>query len=318
MAVSFLLPWLIVFPLQTGNSLLLFQTWTSSLFVSTSNFIIPVIIYFKCVQFRSQYNVDRQLSDKQIDLLTRIHARSTTLVKHLGRKRNEAEQTLQGLFNPVVNIIEPSFGVEAVHVVPPVIVEEASEAMTPQKLNLIINENVPDPDREDIDAGRLNPLQASFVSRLATSLARSATRVQQRNRNRSAESIEIGVISSQDLPRINIATPTIVESVPFPNVSNPNESQLTIKDNRGSNFSLLDVPALGVFEDSSDEENGEAARNARLARLKTLPTHPNFKSPAFRSVPKWMPIRGFHMAWIVLIVTSIVTFGNIIINLIPQ
>ncbi|KAI8912601.1 hypothetical protein EDD86DRAFT_178635, partial [Gorgonomyces haynaldii] len=50
--VSYVLPWIVAIPLQTNTFLLPFQTWTSLIFVSCANFIIPVIIYFKCLFFR--------------------------------------------------------------------------------------------------------------------------------------------------------------------------------------------------------------------------------------------------------------------------
>lgn len=59
--ISYILPILICIPLQNGLWLLPFQTWTSILFVSTANFIIPVIIYFKCLFFRRGYNENRSI-----------------------------------------------------------------------------------------------------------------------------------------------------------------------------------------------------------------------------------------------------------------
>ena len=79
-------------PLQTGNLIQPFQTWTSNIFVSTSNFIIPVIIYFQCVEFRKAYNQDRSiLTAKQLEILKAIHSKSSSLVNHLGRRKNELE-----------------------------------------------------------------------------------------------------------------------------------------------------------------------------------------------------------------------------------
>ncbi|KAI8897852.1 hypothetical protein BC833DRAFT_620853 [Globomyces pollinis-pini] len=54
-----------------------------------------------------------------------------------------------------------------------------------------------------------------------------------------------------------------------------------------------------------------------ISTASTLPAIKDWKVPAFRTVPKWVPfIQGIHVAWVVLIVTSVVTVGNIIISLI--
>ncbi|KAJ3346454.1 hypothetical protein HDU91_007038 [Kappamyces sp. JEL0680] len=345
--VSFVLPWLVVFPLQTGNSLLSFQTWTSSLFVSTSNFIVPVIIYFRCVEFRSKYNVDRELSEKQIDLLKRIHSRSNALVRHLDRKRQLVDQTLVNLSNPLVSIIDASDNPQDhIAVVNPAMtsVDLAVTSLnvpaqghhhfseiSSESLNNLIDENVPDPDREDMEDGRYNPNQPSLVSRLKTNLVRRATRAPQRSASElPPETIEIDTLpprpSAVSLPRLSDveAGPSLLDAmlqsqtaVNLQDSHSQNSSQVSVKEGN-SNFSLLDIPVPPApFARTSWEPAPLSAPN-RLERLKTLPTHPNFRSPAFRSVPKWMPIRGYHMAWIVLVVTSFVTIGNIIINFIPQ
>lgn len=78
--LTFILPWIISIPMLTGLSLFSFQMWTSLIFVSTANFIIPVVIYLKCLVFRRAYNADRTiLTDKQRLLLKAIHARSDTI-----------------------------------------------------------------------------------------------------------------------------------------------------------------------------------------------------------------------------------------------
>ncbi|OAJ42637.1 hypothetical protein BDEG_26066 [Batrachochytrium dendrobatidis JEL423] len=69
-----------------------------------------------------------------------------------------------------------------------------------------------------------------------------------------------------------------------------------------------------------DEEGGSfvkgSAMAARLARAQTLPVNPQFKSPAFRSVPKWIPFRPKHVAWVILIITTLVTVSNGVLNFI--
>ena len=341
------MPLIVVIPFQTGVSLGLFQSWTSTLFVSTSNFIIPVIIYFKCVQFRKKYNADHILTGKQLNILKRIHSKSNTLVKFLGQKALRLNYQLQAKKEPVdINTAENSSDI----INHPVLVQQESTdlerdndsipvplsiEMVAPELGSIIQENVPDPDKEDEEEGRLLTPQPSFVTRLVTTLNRTMKNVPKEN---ITEDIEIHVIpslkrndslssdslsqNSHSLPRphdfseVYTITHTVQggsESTLKPDTA----SAVTISDvievvgpKPPSEHSLMGIPSRDVARNSW-EWNSMNRSGDRLGRLKTLPTHPNFKSPAFRSVPKWMPIRGYHMAWIVLIVTSIVAIANL-------
>ncbi|KAI9008005.1 hypothetical protein BC832DRAFT_530147, partial [Gaertneriomyces semiglobifer] len=63
-----IVPWLFCIPLQTGNHLQDFITWTSLIFVSTANFVIPLVIYLKCLRFRREYNESRsKRMDRNVD-----------------------------------------------------------------------------------------------------------------------------------------------------------------------------------------------------------------------------------------------------------
>ena len=59
---AFILPWFFVIPLQTGYILSKFNSWTSLIFVSTANFIMPIFVYYSCKSFRKSYNQSRGIS----------------------------------------------------------------------------------------------------------------------------------------------------------------------------------------------------------------------------------------------------------------
>ncbi|EGG19277.1 hypothetical protein DFA_02064 [Cavenderia fasciculata] len=52
--ISVILPWIIVIPFMTGEGLINIIDWASLFFSSTSNFIIPLLIYLKSLHFRSK------------------------------------------------------------------------------------------------------------------------------------------------------------------------------------------------------------------------------------------------------------------------
>jgi hypothetical protein len=82
--LCYLLPWLVSIPFLTGLWLFKLNIWTSLIFVSTANFIVPLCIYLKAVEFRKRYNARRELSDNQRRLLRVIHAQSVEIREHFG------------------------------------------------------------------------------------------------------------------------------------------------------------------------------------------------------------------------------------------
>ncbi|KAI8612269.1 hypothetical protein BC830DRAFT_588375 [Chytriomyces sp. MP71] len=76
--LSFVVPWLLAIPFQTGSYLNAVSTWTGLIFVSGANFIVPLIIYLKALWFRKAYNQRRYLTKKQRDLLKIIHGTGGT------------------------------------------------------------------------------------------------------------------------------------------------------------------------------------------------------------------------------------------------
>ncbi|TPX34663.1 hypothetical protein SmJEL517_g02723 [Synchytrium microbalum] len=77
--VAFVLPWIVAIPFQSGSSLTYFVNWSSLIFTSVANFIIPLVIYLRCLKFRRGYNENRVLTGHQKSLLKAIHFASNTI-----------------------------------------------------------------------------------------------------------------------------------------------------------------------------------------------------------------------------------------------
>ncbi|KAJ3028115.1 UNVERIFIED_CONTAM: hypothetical protein HDU68_002436 [Siphonaria sp. JEL0065] len=93
---TFILPWLCCIPLQTGSALGVFINWTGVLLVSPANFVIPFVIYLKCLKFRHEYNEHRTLSLKQTQILKEVHNHSTTIVNFLNKGHQQRKSTFLG------------------------------------------------------------------------------------------------------------------------------------------------------------------------------------------------------------------------------
>ncbi|KAJ3271527.1 hypothetical protein HDV01_006578 [Terramyces sp. JEL0728] len=80
---TFVLPWIISTLMISGIYIQTFQTWTSFLFISPGNYIIPVIIFFQCLKFRKSYNKTKILSEKQLQLLKIVHSNSPQILEYI-------------------------------------------------------------------------------------------------------------------------------------------------------------------------------------------------------------------------------------------
>ncbi|KAJ3221762.1 hypothetical protein HK099_003152 [Clydaea vesicula] len=85
--IAYVLPWILTCLLK-GSQLQFIQNWSSILFVSTANFIVPTLIYIKCHTFRKEYNKNRFLSKKQKSLLKKIHFQSQSIKNWVDKKEN--------------------------------------------------------------------------------------------------------------------------------------------------------------------------------------------------------------------------------------
>jgi hypothetical protein len=86
--LTFVVPILICIPLQTRDYLFLFLTWTSLIFASVANFIMPILLYLKCVTFRRDFNTDRILTFHQLKLLAVIHSVSDEIGDYIMSSEN--------------------------------------------------------------------------------------------------------------------------------------------------------------------------------------------------------------------------------------
>ncbi|KAJ3131600.1 hypothetical protein HK100_006188 [Physocladia obscura] len=91
--ICYVLPFVATIPILTGTALSTFISWTGVIFVSPANFVVPFIIYLKCIHFRRAYNDNRALTLKQTEILKLVHHQSSTIVNYLTDKSESKFQT---------------------------------------------------------------------------------------------------------------------------------------------------------------------------------------------------------------------------------
>jgi hypothetical protein len=331
--LTLILPWFIAIPFQTGILLEDFQTWTSLLFVSASNFMIPIIIFFKCKEFRSQYNKERRLTPRQLELLKQIHASSTKILGEIERRqvqlsdKNESEASIVTIDPNIPNMMIPTIdipsGVDADCI-------EQSSSHANRQIGLLkvestrmifetLEDDVPDPDFED----RL--IQRPTV--MGT--------LKRKFKNHSTQDIHLETNSTENIIEVadGIALTKLPKSVTIrPRRSLGERSEIQNKndnDRYGSSGTIdqeikaIDLPFLDLSQGDEDGFVNDQYKVTRVSRvdanrLKSLPSNQKYRSPAFRSVPIWFPLTPSTVAYVLLGLTSFVTIGNIILIFIPQ
>src|SRR2546429_3696143 len=78
--LSTLLPWIIVLPFQSGFWLNIFTNWSSLLFTSTSNFILPFYLYYLSQRQKNQISSIEviELREKDVESIKESKDISTT------------------------------------------------------------------------------------------------------------------------------------------------------------------------------------------------------------------------------------------------
>ncbi|KAI8902858.1 hypothetical protein BC833DRAFT_571864 [Globomyces pollinis-pini] len=217
--LAYVLPWIGATILQSydDHSILRFQLWTGLVFVSPANFLIPMLIFLASIRFRHQYNIDKKLTNHQLELLKEFHSHSDSMVKHISGLQLENNESLMG--NQELNAPQPSY----------------------------LDENVPDADEED----------------------------------------------QYD----------IQHGIRRPNIFNFFQTTPRSVDMELSN----QIPVTVVSNEQSTDRN---LQREPLRRGFTGVLNPEFKSAAFRSIPRWIGVKAEVIAWIVLVLTTLITIGS--------
>ncbi|KAI8900964.1 hypothetical protein BC833DRAFT_579848 [Globomyces pollinis-pini] len=251
--LGFVLPWFLCIPIQTGNLLPIVQNWTSTLFVATSSYILPILLYFQCREFRKRYNSERSLSKHQYQLLLKIHHRSSHITSFVESK--------------MAALIE-------------------SGREVPEWLN----EDVPDPEHED----EIEQMASHNSCNLSLQTPENISRV---------PSITFTVADETNSQPL-LAGADVIES--------PGLTTLSVNEN---NTTLLTPDILVLRGSSSDSHTSQLTH---ISFASTLPALSDWKTPAFRAIPKWFPVQEHLVAIVVIAITSTITVCNIILMLLPK
>lgn len=141
--------------------------------------------------------------------------------------------------------------------------------------------------------------------------------------------------SLESIPKLTyrMLVPKIVTEIASPQLTRPQSPSVSepslLRNPQGKETPFLNVPQLNEpsllhvpYSQISEQSGFSLERGLELGvplvRLRTLPTHPNFQSPAFRSVPRWLGnygVHASHMAVVVLVMTAVMSIVNIALNI---
>ena len=140
---------------------------------------------------------------------------------------------------------------------------------------------------------------------------------------------------AEDLPRKISLTPSAIfnlRNTYSEHPGSPPKQTFPALNHHGSEVNLLSASVsqsdtgLGVIDNDFDSISSEHSReepqrapsynpNKGVHRAVSLPFNPDFVSPAFRSIPAWIPLRTVHVATFLVGVTVILSLANIVFSL---
>jgi len=346
--LAYLVPWFVTIPFLTGNKLNSFIMWTSLIFVSSANFIIPIVIFLRCLVFRKSYNLDRTtLTAKQRKLLKLIHARSNTIKNYIDSSSTAlnpdpiipvtivtqppntddfsgiSEQDINNAEQPVVR--EPSLQTSILRKSTVMFSnwtgrttslgnrvgggdEMVVTDATDADIEMILAEDVPDPVAEDMEWFRNLQLHRGRGERTSRDSS-SAFLVESAAEH--GEDMEMG---SLRIPVVRWATELEPSSSSLDVISSSSKSRLRSRS-----------PVSFVTPDRDESSFSSPlrppvrtdSRDIQLLRKDTLPSHPQYIGRTFRSVPRWVTVYISPRALAIgcLSITGSITVVNIVLNL---
>ncbi|KAJ3124789.1 hypothetical protein HK098_000880 [Nowakowskiella sp. JEL0407] len=395
---SYVLPWLISFPLLVSTpAQIAFINWTSLVFVSTANFVVPILIYLRCLQFRKDYNESRFLTTKQKLLLKSIHWSSKSIHKFIdlynvrkGEEADEVEATSEpysGDSKDRLNIpVENSSNSLTVPSQTAGFDTSSQDSRKSKRAKVTIEEPI-GTSNTTVDDSKRKPSDSAVKRKLTMKVVvqfddendgevqdENGTTIIHRRKSKRKSNLgpdvalqSISSASHESFHSETDAEPTtpeptrhelitdgeaaaleafLDEDVPDPEASmyeqteefspsgnwiqtlrrytrskpSKDELPMTSMPGRLSTLSTSIAPSntLGSTSASNNltsNSDTELQLGKELWRQQTLPSHPQFISPAFRSIPVWIPIRTIVLAKVCLVVLVITVVFNIVIAL---
>ncbi|KAJ3262246.1 hypothetical protein HK103_002659 [Boothiomyces macroporosus] len=273
---TFILPWVVSTLLISGIYIQDFQTWTSFLFISPGNFIIPVIIFFQCLKFRKAYNENKELSTKQIQLLKTIHSNSPQILEYLQNLENKKD---------ALHAIDFHSG-------------NGDQSAADQSMELLPKTNPATEypvDETKLYVGRPNANEIAAPDGAVTSDKVS--------------------IHSLDSVHGSFKKRHVMDAVPEPYAEEWKDPIYRVQSTTATFGRYFATLGRGKTTPKDDFEYPADLAPESILNLQTLPKNRLYKSPPFRSVPDWLPIKPEKLAWLVLISTSFVTLMNVMMSI---
>lgn len=320
--LSFYVPFLLSIPLLRVSDLSIFQSWTSLIFISACNFMIPFLLYFKCIEFRKQFNEHRSnyflitvLTKRQLDLLFEIHFNSDAIREYIESKKINYManiETLQLINHPPTYPIES--GVPVIHIISSndssySANDQTSESRPVDFSNSPLSIHIPLHNRSKPVSLLLDIPSRAACHERAKSVSLPLSKTEYEALKDSAQvSLRTPYWSSViDVSFVDPSTSPIAEfidhDVPDPDIEQ-SELVAVISDE------TMSAEACPNWTKQLTRTGRSVSHESQVSR-QSLPRHPEFRTPPFRSVPRWIKIKPVSLARFVMWISIIFTALNI-------
>jgi hypothetical protein len=315
--LAFVVPILVSVPLQTRNYLFVFLKWTSLIFVACANFLMPLIVYLKCVDFRHEFNQDRILTFHQLKLLAEIHHQSNEIGDYIMSRSQDFQDMPKRYHNHPAIVLTPAkstapttpYGSEA-GLSPVDIIE-------PQPLQYFgdppsLNKSISEYSKISIRVPKKESSYPSLPPDLFVQPNSEPQKVVQPNQEYTKMIVKPSQTqaSIQGYEYVNpmelgVDEHLFDEDVPDPDLEETEDDYEMVELNHHQED----------FLSPRQESDDASSHKSGISSGASLPRDPRFKTPPFRAIPRWVPLQPTLISKALLAITTIISILNLLLNL---
>jgi hypothetical protein len=315
--LAFVVPILVSIPLQTRNYLFVFLKWTSLIFVACANFLMPLIVYLKCVDFRHEFNQDRVLTFHQLKLLAEIHHQSNEIGDYIMSRSQDFQDMPKRYHNHPAIVLTPAKSTAPTTPYDSEAGLSPVDIIEPQPLEYLGN---PPPLNKSIsEYSKISiriPKKESSYPAMPQDLFVQPDLEHQKSVLSNSEYTKMSVRPSQKLPSIHsyeyfnpidigVDEHLFDEDVPDPDLEETDEDMEMMELNHHEEF----LAPRQQSDEASSHKSG-------ISSGASLPRDPSFKTPPFRAIPRWVPVQPTLISKALLAITTFLSILNLALNII--
>ncbi|KAF9186672.1 hypothetical protein BGZ50_002384 [Haplosporangium sp. Z 11] len=298
------MPWMLALPGMTGSVLTIIVEWSSLLFISVANFVIPFVLYIYSKKHKEKLEKLAEIENEQWERLSRAPSRSSGITEDILSIRHGLAPSCRRLktwisSRALQTSLPAKYEVNAMEIHEDVTVPALTfVAHTPNSNSGHSREKAKSVDSLGLYYGQGWSKAQTFPDE-AADIGTSSPRTHIRNRTHSFGG-RVDVITPPFLGGNNYTIPGFSKSLQF---HHPSDSELELHPTKSN------VTAEGAI--SNRGHGSQQPENHLLERVDE-----SCAISSLSAVPSWFPVSGLMVAWCALTLILIGIVGTIVIKIV--